>query len=842
MKAPEHTPEGDPDKITCRRCGTSYASHRMGRKRVRTRTPARQAYDRARQQTRSARPEHVPEGDPCARCQKPAHDHRIRKIPRKPRVRPEHTPEGDPCARCDTPAEIHCPDRVAYQKARPKRDRGGREKRDQVIIGVDGEGQDTPDGRHIYTYLAAVTEHGELVAEAYNPKGLSHEECAIMILSIRRNAIKFGFMFSYDITKICEQMPLEDRYYLMRPQARQAWVCRLCKERFTGPPECPECASHDLQGVTTKRFYRGRKYDVFMGSLTISKKVKGVKQPQSTKIWDCFRFFGCAFVEAIKNWDVGTEDQRARIADMKAKRGAFDVEDPEAVKAYCREECHLLAVMMRKVIDAHEKAGIPLTRYEGAGSTASALLKKYEVQKYKGPRLREMPTALAHAIASAFFGGRFENSTIGKVEKPIEGFDVSSAYPYALSFLPCLSCGEWTRVDLPRAKLLKAIEKAQLACVRFRVKGLPPADRKKLAWAPLPFRDEKGSIAYGLNCEGWAWKQEFLPALKGWPDLVEPVGEAWIYKTTCKHKPFGFLPPVYRERVRWGKDGAGIVLKLGPNATYGKTAQTLGEDPPYQSWVWAGNCTATTRGQLLQGISSAKDPWDVLALATDGISATCMLSLDKPKDTGTGDLPKPLGGWEHKHIPEGMFLAKPGVYYRLRGEIADVRARGVGRRELHAQSARVMAGFAAWDREDFKHHVSMTSRRFYGAKSSITGKSACVCGGKWVGVPSKGCPKCGLIGTVFETRQAVSPEGKNLYGTWDLRTIKVGFDPHPKRERRLKKGGSYVRLHLRDLGGQISAPYDVGAALTTPEGMAQRDAKEFALEQPDWEEDAHGEP
>ncbi len=710
------------------------------------------------------------------------------------------------------------------------------------IIGVDGEGHDTPDGRHIYTYLAAVDEHGRLVSEAHNPAGLTHEECARMLLAIPRNSLKFGFMFSYDVTKIIEEMTPVDRYYLMRPNVRGARSCNDCKKTFSVAfKRCPHCDCDSFRGYTRSLRWRGRSYGFFNGSLSVSverDKERGISA-RACKVWDCFRFFGCSFVEALKSWQVGTPEQVDRILAMKNKRGAFDVEDPEKVKAYCREECHLLAVMMRKLIDAHDQAGIHLTRYEGAGSTATALLKKYNVQEFRGPRTREMIPNLANAIAAAFFGGRFENSTIGKVAKSVHGFDVSSAYPYALSFLPCLGCGEWRLLKGSPEKVRRALdragEKGRLCVARYRVGALPTKARNALAWAPLPFRSREGSITYGLNFDGWAWAPELLPALDGWGSLVSLTGEAWVYKTNCDHSPFSFLPAVYRERVRWGKDGKGIPLKLGPNATYGKTAQSIGEDPMFQSWIWAGMTTATCRGQLSAAIASAKDRWDVLAVATDGIYSAEMLDLPAPRNTGTGDLKKPLGGWEHKPVPEGIFLAKPGLYYRLDPELADVRARGVGRREVYASRDKLEGAFADWDREDMAFAIRVTSRRFYGAKHSIFARSACIsCDVGWPGVPERRCPKCGKVGDAFKTTLLKRANDLPAYGTWDVRDVNIAFDPHPKRERKIAKGGAYARLYLRDLGAQTSAPYKPG--MTTPEGELARLGKEIALEQPDWHE------
>ncbi len=636
--------------------------------------------------------------------------------------------------------------------------------------------------------------------------------------------------------------------------------------------------------------YRGRKYDYFNGSLTITGRFN--KPRRKVKVWDCFRFFGCSFVEALKSWDVGSPEQRDRILAMKNKRGSFEQEDPADVRNYCREECHLLAVMMRKLVTAHDEAGIHLKNFYGAGSTATALLKYHGVAEHKGPRHADLDLELGRAVAASFFGGRFEDSVVGMVEKHVYGFDISSAYPFALSFLPCLSCGEWRREQMTNKRLRELHERGALVVSKFRVRPLSNDERKATAWGPLPFRDDKGSISYGVNFTGWSWAPELLPALEGWgpggqvlrrsgdqvadpktrePDdlmagLVELEGDAWVYETPCEHKPFGFMPSGYRQRILWGKEGRGLALKLGMNAGYGKTAQSIGEDPAFQSWIWAGMTTATTRGQILRAIMTARDPWNVLTIATDGIYSLEKLPIwtfydggengaskyppkrQPDRDTGTADLKKPLGGWEGKDIEEGAFIAKPGMYCRLKPSMKDVRARGVGRREFFSSWDKLLAGFLAWDRADPEYAVEIVSRRFYGAKHAIHARSRCPeCKKSYPGTPDQGCPKCPPdewgqrpIGVDFGAHYVKNEAGEVAYGTWSARTIKIAFDPYPKREREgVSRRGKFARLHLRDLGGRESALYDVGSPepLTSPEGMAARRAKDFQLEQPDWDED-----
>jgi hypothetical protein len=269
---------------------------------------------------------------------------------------------------------------------------------DKTICGIDGEGQDTPDGRHIYTYLSAVDEHGQIVSHTrFAEDGLSLLECADMILSIPKNYLPFGFMFSYDVTKIIEDMPLEKRYYLLRPDTRKRRTCPKCeREIATMVDICPKCqiplkiGAHAQHVPITYRYpdghYRTLGLGFFNGSLTLADKLVGdPKWSRAVRIHDCFRFFGCSFVEALRSWETGTKEEVERIAEMKGQRGEFEGVEPSKVMSYCQDECRLLAQMMRKLLVAHVDAGIPLTQYFGAGSTASALLRKHGVDLYRGP-------------------------------------------------------------------------------------------------------------------------------------------------------------------------------------------------------------------------------------------------------------------------------------------------------------------------------------------------------------------------------------------------------------------------------------------------------------------------
>jgi hypothetical protein len=492
---------------------------------------------------------------------------------------------------------------------------------------------------------------------------------------------------------------------------------------------------------------------------------------------------------------------------------------------------------MRKVIDAHEEIDLDLKgQFQGAGSSASALLKKNEVTQYKTPDFNALDPRLQVAVMHSFFGGRFENSVVGIVRQSVWGYDIASAYPYAETFLPCLVCGYWEHVQ--GRGVLRAIEEADLACCHYRVADVSENKRKQIAWMPLPFRDDKGSICYPVNCTGWAWKPELLSALRGWGELVT-VDEAWVYRTDCDHQPFAFIPEEYMNRVRWGKEGKGITLKLAMNATYGKTAQNVGKKP-FNDWIWAGNTTAHTRGQINDLISSYSDPWNVCSIATDGIYGLEKVETPVPTDTGTfglvdakGEPKMALGGWEEKEDPHGLFIAKPGLYFSLREDIKqkDVRARGIGRRDTFEQRQTLIEGFNQWDRQNYDYAIELDTRRFCGIKNSIYAISRCSkCGTHWPGTPRKLCPTCKKVGDDFEVKY-IKKDDIPTYGRWFDLKAKIRFDPRPKRERSLDKSGESSRMYIRNLGGEMSRVYQHG--ILSPEALEGASIKEVELEQPD---------
>lgn len=690
-----HNPRGNP----CTLCGKSLAYHRV---------------------------DHVPQGDPCRTCGLGVNYHRHRPDRKK---RTNHKMQGDPCLTCGKSARYHRSD--GYRKRHHKTKYTGYnpnrkpQERYTTYLGIDGEGQ----GRkvHRYVFLACTNETTATKWSVNNDLGLTTKQCLDFLLSIPTychggKSKIFAYAFQYDLTKMLTDVDNASLYKLFRPELRQ----RPPTESIKGP------------------------YPIHWNGYTLNLQASKFTVKYGKKravVWDIFKFFQGKFVSAIRDWKVGNEALWTRMQAMKEQRADFDKLDKREVEDYCFEECACMAELARKLTEAHASAGLKLRSYFGAGSTATAMLNVMGIKD----QMKPVPANMMNVASRAFFGGRFENSVIGTITGELYGYDISSAYPYEICFLPCLLHSEWRhttrREDLDGPNVVQAL-------IRYTLRK----HRGSVPWGPFPFRTIEGSICFPIESGGgWVYREEYVQGER----LFENVQfeEAWIMTSACDCKPFAMIPKYYIERIRIGKEGPGIVIKLGMNSNYGKLAQSIGM-APFNHWLWAGMITSGTRAKLLEMLGLIQDRSSVLMMATDGIVSRERIVSPIPKNTNTWETKKPLGGWEEKLTNKGMFFARPGIYFPLSPtdkEIGQVRARGVGRSVVLKQWDGIISAYEKMTRDELSHKTVpiMEVSRFCGAKSSIS--------------------QSGKPGNYFYKRS-------DNYGQWITRTVDMSFDPMPKRK------------------------------------------------------------
>ncbi len=722
---------------------------------------------------RQARTEHTFEAsllpDTCMRCSMREAQHRKRERKHSgPSGKKRHPKSGEPGYKSDL-------ERTKF-------------------IGIDGEGRGREDHKYFLLAASYEPEHddgGWHVKPSAGRGRLTTRECLDFILTLptRRTKI-FSFSFNYDITKILTDLPNEALYHLFRPELRPGkfgpkavrW-CADCSAEAKGIQERAGECENAAHGPEYRINLQGTKFSVARGSDRVI-------------IWDLFKFFQGKFLTAIKDWKVGSQELWDRIEFMKERRNEFDKESDAAILKYCLEETTCIAQLARRLIESHESVGLKLRSYYGAGSSGAAMLTAMSIKE----KLAPVPPPMKSAVAAAFAGGRFENSVIGTVPEALSNFDISSAYVYQLAFLPCLEHGRWFHTR--KRKELEKAEAQSGALVRYAL-GINPGYSE---WGPFPFRTEDGSISFPIESGGgWVWLSEYLQGERLFRHVQ--FREAWVYQSNCQCQPFKKISEYYNLRLKIGKEGPGIVIKLGMNSCYGKLAQSVG-NAIFSNWIWAGMITSGTRAQLLELMGMHENRADVLMMATDGL-----LTRDKailppvPLDTGTGATGKPLGGWERKPADKGMFIARPGIYFPLdpsEDELAQVRARGVGRGVVLRHWRTIID---AWNKDgvDGIARVDKVSR---------------FCGGKTCTSLVRG-----------KYKRANGKNNLPAYGQWISREVGMGFDPLPKRERVNRDG---LTLELRKFSRDLeSLPYDRAMALKSTENQELKAATLEAMEQPD---------
>lgn len=515
--------------------------------------------------------------------------------------------------------------------AKRKRKSGDKPKRD--IIAVDCE----TNSNGVVLFLASGEDRR--AQYLYAAEGLKLIPILDWLIATCAGKLCFGFYFDYDVNQLIAMLP--------------------------GLHQGQLAAS----GRVTYRGYRIRH--------TPGKKFQIGDSERMITIWDCASWAQCSFVKVCIEWKLGTENERALVTAMKAKRGDFDESTEKELVEYTTLECALLAEWTRRLLLLHEECGIVLRAYSGPGSTASALVR---AQNWKPP---EVPPKVQEIAESAFFGGRSEISCIGPVEGTVYGYDINSAYPAAIAALPEIRDKRWFRV--------KGYHPDKWGFYRVRWK-----QAKSDCWGLFPVRGailpggkRSISLLYPTEGEGWFHSLEVSAALAVAPECVE-ILEGWLVENTGA--PFFWVHEQAKVRMAYkaAKDERAFPLKVGLNSVYGKLAQHSGTHP-LQCMVYAAAVTAQTRGALLRVAYARRH--DVILLATDGILSRVPLD----------ELPigKDLGTWEREEY-NGAWMLQAGVYWA--GD--KKRTRGIDARTLTLEDVD-----ALWKRKGTGATLELPSRR-----------------------------------------------------------------------------------------------------------------------------------
>jgi hypothetical protein len=491
----------------------------------------------------------------------------------------------------------------------------------QPFIAWDGEGYSTDDGEHHYMLWG--NSNGEYV----KGESLSWRQCFPLLLESHGKGINVIFGGDYDVIMMTKGMPF------------------VVRKRLLG-------------GLPVK--YGGYRIVWFRRKYLMLKETHGKRR--SAILYDVHSFFQCSFVNACKQY-LGDDETLQEMHRMKLKRDGFTLDD-DSVIPYWQSELEYLIKLMDKLRELLAEVGIKPRGWYGPGAVASALLNLHSMSFYYQ---RELPADIVDIGERAYYGGRFEQFKVGKLERVYE-YDIRSAYPKAITMLPDFSSTSWTYYD---GNVPQRINPYGLYCVSWDIPFTP------FAIGPLPWRSANGRIFFPLcGHRSWYWGIEIEKTLvENFPPNQYTIHEAWLPAFANTLPCFSWVQAMYDDRARMKAEGnpAQMALKLGLNSLYGKLAQSTGarlkddvwEKPKWHHILWGGWITAYTRARIYGVVSHQLA--SVVAIETDAVFVT--------KPIQGISVSEKLGEWEQVDI-ERILYVNSGVYYALNNGVWRLKSRG----------------------------------------------------------------------------------------------------------------------------------------------------------------------
>ena len=266
---------------------------------------------------------------------------------------------------CNRPRRCRLPRKLNPEQRERRREKARQRSRNRLhpFWGVDGEGAGTDDkGRQPYILLAAsgpgADEHRIVHRDG---AALSVRDCLEFLLSLPPEPILVGFAFGYDANQIIRGIgKIETLNRILHPPQGQYGP----RSTFWGD-----------YAITWQpwQYFRVSRVDR-------SGRKPVVDKSTTRTVYDVIGFFQCSFISALEKWNIGTEQERAFIAENKVKRGDFAGLTAEMID-YCKLECRSLASLMSDFREVCIATDTVPKQWSGAGWIAASLLKKHGIPK-----------------------------------------------------------------------------------------------------------------------------------------------------------------------------------------------------------------------------------------------------------------------------------------------------------------------------------------------------------------------------------------------------------------------------------------------------------------------------
>jgi hypothetical protein len=603
------------------------------------------------------------------------------------------------CSGCETEFPYD-PARPNRKRCNPKCKRPGknaaRDRRlsehDVQFIAVDGEGVDRWDQEEIWNeiegdyVIRGVRGHEYVLLSVgdkslhNNGKLLQHREIFAFLWDqflANPKAAFVGFFLGYDFCQWLKSLPESRATSLLHPYGIAKRMPRDPTMKFPFPVRCGDW-EFDILGA--KRF-KLRPYvkreDI--PTRTVEHRDGTVTEERIARPWmyvcDAGSFFQSALMTAIdpKDWSepIVTTDEFTLLGEGKKRRSnaRFDAKMIE----YNLLENDVLARLMGLVNKGFVADNILLNRSQWFGPGQAAQKWLANVGCPSGEEIRSVvPEYARDAGRMSYYGGWFEIFYHGIIPGCTCAYDINSAYPFAISKLPCLLHGTWTKGTGMPGRL----RKGSLRLVDAEVSG------NSSVIGAMPHRTREGSILRPRKTSGWYWWHEIQASRHAGLITKVKVNE-WIDYAPCDcPPPLAAIAELYEGRLTAGKNSPfGKSKKLVYNSSYGKLAQSIGM-PRFTNSIYASLITAFCRTMILEAIATHPMKANgVVMVATDSV-----VFLEPHPTLHIHETE--LGAWDEK-IHTNLSLLMPGLYWddvsraRVReGKAPKVKSRGVPARDL----------------------------------------------------------------------------------------------------------------------------------------------------------------
>jgi len=415
--------------------------------------------------------------------------------------------------------------------------------------------------------------------------------------------------------------------------------------------------------------------------------------------WDIRSFCGGGSLNSNARKLLGEEkldfskDEMALMGSMSPEGIQFSIENEAKIIEYAEKDSNLTAKIAWNVVSSFESNGVRMSRpYSPASVAERACLDRCDIPTMNDMvRLHEQSTLFAW---TAYQGGWFES--VGSGYSPhVRAYDITSAYPHVMWWLPDMTYGEWmgTPYDDPEHEAWDYLERFwkpySLAYFEAEVvfpPGLniyPGAKKSEYAGCLMNPRTVVGFFTGDEIKEFLAWDAEIH--IERWSAFVpmddndedEPdVEEGIRYPFRPFIKTF-YGGKLQQDRLKGTPEYDAekrAIYKLMSNSCYGKTCQVIdgrtGQlwNPFYASIITAG--CRSRMGEIIRLNGQEK----VLAVNTDGIIFKDEEGLFMPSN------PMPvhfdgerinLGDWDDDG-DGALLLMMSGVYSILKEVVNDV--------------------------------------------------------------------------------------------------------------------------------------------------------------------------